>query len=192
MTVQETGVAPQVSNLLRGLAGTEDGMRVGATAGAKVVVLDASVQSMGLTEAERGLSLNWIIEGIGLATPPVGPIVFAGGARAQTPLAPVHLKAKRDENGDIHIAWIRRSRTDADNWEAYDIPLDEAQERYRIDILDGDMHIRTADVHQPSFTYTKLDEIEDFGSRQTVISVRVRQIGRVVPLGLAARKSIPV
>ncbi|HEX2146850.1 MAG TPA: hypothetical protein VHG11_04270, partial [Pseudorhizobium sp.] len=86
----------------------------------------------------------------------------------------------------IHFSWMRRSRIEADDWEAADIPLDEPEERYRIDVLDGPRVKRAAEAAGASFLYAAMDELEDFGSRQTSLAVRVRQIGRAVPLGLPA------
>ena len=118
-----------------------------------------------------------------------GPVVFAGGIRAETPLAPVHLRGRRVQ-GAIEIGWVRRGRIDADDWEAADIPLDEDFERYRLEILDGSSVRRAVEVTQPSYRYAGADELSDFGAAQQSLSIRVRQLGRKVPLGLPAQALI--
>ena len=87
-------------------------------------------------------------------------------------------------------SWVRRGRIDSDNWAAADIPLDELAEAYRLDILSGEMVLRSVDTTASAFTYSAASELADFGAPQTAISIRVRQLGRAVPLGLPARATI--
>jgi hypothetical protein len=110
--------------------------------------------------------------------------------RAQTPLAPVHLAAVRQADGDIAVSWIRRSRVDADGWDALDIPMDEPQERYQVEIMAGDDVRRRVEVDAPAFLYAAADELADFGARRDVLDLRVRQMGRAVPFGIPARALI--
>lgn len=178
----------RLSDLLRGLAGTEDATAAGALAGAPVVLLDAAVRPLGLTPDEAGRALNFIAEPVG-GSGMAGPVVFSGGLRAETPLSPVHLRGRRVQ-GAIEIGWIRRGRIDADDWEAAEIALDEEFERYRLEIFDGALVRRTVDVSQPSYSYAGADELSDFGAAQESLSIRVRQLGRKVPLGLPAQAVI--
>jgi hypothetical protein len=175
----------RLSKLLRGLSGTTDAMLAGAVPGAPVVVLNAAVKPLGLSIDEAGRVINWIAEAGGQTAAPAGPFVFSGGLRAETPVAPVHLRARRLEAGGIRISWIRCARRDADHWLDGDIALDEAEERYRVDILDGGVVKRSVDVLGPVFDYAASLEIEDFGMPQAAVSVRVRQRGRKVAFGVA-------
>lgn len=165
-------------------------MSEGAPAVAPVVLLDEAVASLGLTAEERGRVLNWIAEGSGSAGSRVGPLPFQGGIRAETPLSPVHLGARRLANGDLLLSWIRRGRVEADDWDAADIPLDEPEERYRVDILDGSIVRRSADLAAPQLLYSLDEQITDFGQLQPAVTIRVRQLGRAVPLGVAATATI--
>ena len=179
----------RLSTLLRGLAGTEDAMAAGGVTAAPVVVLDQAVVPLGLSAEERGRELSWIAEAAGAAGGGIGPLAFAGGARAETPLAPVHLRGMRAPDG-IRLSWIRRGRIDADDWEAAEIPLDEPQEAYRLEILGGSVVKRLVEVTEPHFLYRPADEIADFGEPQAALTFRVRQRGRAIPLGLPATASI--
>ncbi len=181
----------RLSALLRGLGGTEDALAVGAPVGAPVVVLDAAVQPLGLAATERGRRLNWIAEAAGTAGAPAGPFVFEGGLRSETPLAPVHLAAERRRDG-VLLRWVRRGRMEADGWDASEIPLEEPFERYRVEVLDGEAVRRTAEVSEPFWLYPKAGELTDFPTLRDHISVRVRQLGRAVPLGVAAQAVLPL
>ncbi|MBB4104850.1 baseplate multidomain protein megatron [Allorhizobium borbori] len=183
----------RLTGLLRGLAGTEDAMAAGAAAGNAVVLLDEAVRPLGLAAGEAGLSLNWIAEAVGAAGGMAGPVVFAGGLRAQTPLSPVHGRARRQAGGDILLTWVRRGRIDADSWLATDIPLDEESLGFRVEILSSGgalrRHMETATT---TATYTAAQEAVDFGDAQAALRVRIRQKGRLVGLGVPFEATIPV
>ena len=181
----------RLARLLRGLGGTEDAMTAGAATGAEVVLLDAAVRPLGLVNAERGTAQNWILEPLGLVTELSGPFVFDGGLRAETPLSPVHARVVRQVSGDLRISWIRRSRVEADAWADGDVPLDEAQERYRLEILDGSAVVRMVEVGEAGFNYPVSDELADFGAPQTVLGLRIRQLGRLAA-GLPLEAAIAV
>ena len=185
-------IAPKrwrLTGLLRGLHGTEDAMASGHAANGQVVVLDDAVQPIGLDAEEAGRPFNWIIDAFGVSDGQAGPFAFAGGERALTPLSPVHLRARRGADGIARFSWIRRGRIDSDNWLAAEIPLDEPGEAYRIEILSGGAVVRTAETVAPEYSYPAPEELADFGAPQAVLSIRVRQLGRAVPLGLPAEAS---
>jgi hypothetical protein len=179
-----------LTGLLRGLGGTEDATMAGSASGAPLVVLDSAATRLSLEGREAGLTLNWIAEAYGATGGRAGPIAFAGGMRAETPLAPVHLAARRTEAGDIALSWVRRSRLNADSWNGDDIPLDEAEEVYRLQILSGATVVRSLTVANHSFLYTQAQELEDFGASQSAITFRVRQKGATVALGIAAGRTV--
>lgn len=181
----------RLEGLLRGLAGTDDAMRAGAVSGASAVLLDEAVKPLGLGSDEMGLRLNWIAE-TAASTGKAGPFAFEGGVRAQTPLAPVHLRCARDASGAAVFSWIRRGREEADGWTASDIPLDEPYERYAVELLDGETVVRSIEADQPQWTYPPADEAADFGSAQSNLIIRVRQLGQRVPLGLPALASFSI
>ncbi|NBB51023.1 hypothetical protein GVN24_22340 [Rhizobium sp. CRIBSB] len=169
----------RLTGLLRGLGGTEDATAAGADVGAEVVLLDEAVRALGLVNAERGAAQNWILEPMGLVTDLSGPFVFDGGLRAEAPLSPVHARVVRQASGDLLISWIRRSRIEADAWAEGEVPLDEAQERYRLEILDGSAVVRMVEVGEAGFTYAAEDELADFGEAQAALGLRLRQLGRL-------------
>lgn len=184
LEAQET--APSVwelTGLLRGQAGTDEAMRVGAAAASRFIMLDdAAVRPLGITAGEAGLSRNFVADPVGMA-PGGAAIAFAGGARARTPLSPVHVRAKR-EAGGIRIGWIRRGRLDADGWPAPEIGFDEAEERYRIEVKAGEEIRRAAEVTAPQWLYPAAAEIADFGAPLSTLTVSIMQAGRHVPWGI--------
>jgi hypothetical protein len=163
--------------LLRGQFGTEGAMRGPVAAGAQFVLLDGAVARVPMQSSELRLPLNWRYgpgnRGIGDASYVTVPFTYEGlGLR---PLSPVHIKGERD-GGDLRISWIRRTRIGGDSWEVAEVPLGEDVESYEIDVLDADDAVkRTIAVTSPSALYTAADQIADFGSVQSAVSIRVYQ-----------------
>ena len=176
----------QLSGLLRGQAGTETAMRTPVAAGASWVLIDAAVEELGLTVAERGLTFNWRYGpaplGLDDATYVTESRSFAGvGLR---PLSPVHVRAARQANGDISLSWIRRTRIDGDSWEAVEVPLAEENELYDITIMSGATPIRTLTATTPSALYVAADQISDFGSSTfPTLSLVVYQVSQAFGRG---------
>jgi len=168
-----------LSRLLRGQLGTENAMLTGAEAGAPFVLLDDAVTRIDLPSVEAGLPLNWRA---GPAADPASAETYAEASHLHAalgarPLSPVHLAARRLAGGDIRISWVRRSRIDADGWEAPDVALGEASERYRVDILDpDDLVVRSLDTATPQATYEAVDETADFGGPLATLRFAVAQI----------------
>ncbi|MDP3523292.1 MAG: glycoside hydrolase TIM-barrel-like domain-containing protein, partial [Hoeflea sp.] len=179
----------RLTNLLRGQGGTGDAMRAGSAAGAAFVVLDGAVRSLGLSLEDAGRAFNWIAEAAGGPAGGLGPVAFAGGERALTPLSPVHLRGLRVAEG-VRLSWIRRGRLAADSWSPAEIAQDEGFERYRIEILSGETVVRTAEAESPHWLYPAGDEIADFGAVQAALTLRVAQAGRRVPWGVARRATL--
>ena len=104
----------------------------------------------------------------------VSPVTITIQGIAQRPYAPVNLHATKNGVGDITITWDRRDRHDALNTK--NPPLSEDSEKYLLEILDGDAVKRSFYTNSSSSIYLATDQITDFGSIQTNISVRVAQV----------------
>lgn len=174
-----------LSELLRGLYGTEPEMMAGVITDAVVVLLDSTVTSLNLVPSERGVALNWVFEGVDVADWKSEPITFIGGLRAQEPLAPVHLKVRRF-GSDLIVTWVRRSRDQGDDFDALDVALDEPFERYQVTISRGELTLRIIEVDQPAFGYDNLMQSEDLIEHGQTLRFTIRQMGRITTLGQPA------
>lgn len=169
-----------LSELLRGQLGTEPEALSGAETGASVILLDGSVAAIPMDPSERGIEFNWRIGPVDLPDSSEAHVQlgFANHGRAKKMFSPVHLNGQRQSGGDIQITWIRRGRIDADNWENADIPLDAANQKYNVKILDSASAIkRELIVELPSYVYRSADQIEDFGNDTTDFTCLVAQLG---------------
>jgi hypothetical protein len=183
----------ELSRFLRGQAGSEWAMGDPLPAGSPFVLLDEHVVPIarGLDALGRPLQLRLVaadrdhgdIAAVSLTATPT--------ATALRPLSPVHLRAVRSAGG-IEFRWIRRTRIDGDSWEAQDVPLGEAFEKYQLDILDGASVLRTLETAVPNVLYAAADEIADFGAPQDALSVRLAQVSATVGRGTAAEATLAV
>lgn len=119
----------ELSELLRGQAGTEFAMRPALSAGASFVLLNSAIAPIDLAAAEIRLPYSWRY---GPSTRDIGDASYA--VREHTfqglglkPPSPVHVRARRFGD-DLSISWVRRTRIGGDSWEAPQVPLSEDSE----------------------------------------------------------------
>jgi len=166
-----------LTGLLRGQGGTEHAMREAVAAGARFILLDGALARIDMTEDEVGLAFNWRCGPASrdLGSPSYIQLAHTFRGEGLEPLSPVHVRGARTD-GDLTLSWVRRTRIGGDSWDAVDVPLGEADERYEIDILDGTAVKRTLTVTAPAATYTAAQQTADFGAPQSSVSLRVYQM----------------
>ena len=182
----------ELSKLLRGQAGSEGAMNALLPAGAPFVLLDAHLipVASGLDALDRALQLRVVAAGRDHGDASAVSLAVTPRATALKPLSPVHVSARRTAEG-IALAWIRRTRIDGDGWTG-EVPLGEESERYAVDIVAGDDVVRTFETESPSALYAAADEIADFGTPQTSVTVRVAQISPTVGRGFVAEVTLSI
>ncbi len=182
----------ELSRLLRGQSGSEWAMADPLGEGAPFVLLDAHVLpiAQGLDMLDRAFQLRIVAAGRDHGDPAAVALDLVPSSTALRPLSPVHPRARRTDEG-VALSWVRRARIDGDSWALQDVPLGEDQEVYIVDILSGDDIVRSLTADRTSAIYPEADELGDFGSAQTNLSVRIAQIsasaGRGFPLEATLR-----
>ncbi len=189
-------IAPGVyvlSGLLRGQAGSGSATAAGASAGASVVVLDSNLVRATISQSERGLPLTWRAAPSGGAAGGLAmtEVEFTWSALALRPFAPAHLKARRLADGTLRFAWIRRTRLGGDPWTSGEVPLSEASESYRFDIVADGAVVRSLTVVSPTADYGVGDQATDFPSGMPwPLTVEVRQGSDIYGWGSALRRAV--
>lgn len=175
--------AYRLSQLLRGQMGTALGV---ASAGRRVVVLDGRAVMSPVPAAWLGEEVA-LRAYAGAADPTGTPFTADLGLAPILPLAPVHLRARRNAGtGDVTLDWVRRSRADTDSWTPADAPHDNPPEAYRVTILDGSTPVRTTEVAAPSLVYAAAEQAADFGAPPASFAFTVAQLSPVYGPGHAA------
>lgn len=139
----------QVRDLIRGLGGSPV---TGASAGARVVVLDGAGATLPLdaNALDAPLTLLAVPPGRTLDDVSVREIETVYAGEAWRPLSPVHVRAAWQAEG-LSLSWIRRTRIEGDAWSAGDVPLAEAEERYQVEITDAEgVPVWTAETPVPA------------------------------------------
>ncbi len=103
----------RLTRLLRGQRGTEHAIGDPAPAGARVVVLDTTLASLPIAEADLGLPWNWRVGPAARAVSDASyaALGFTPTGRGLVPFAPVHVEQPWRtvrSPGDLTIRWTRR------------------------------------------------------------------------------------
>jgi hypothetical protein len=162
-------------------------MSVGAEEGTDFVLLDRAVVPLPVRIDQLGLPLRYRFGPArdDHAAPTFVEQVIAADGRGLMPFAPTQLKWHRHVSGDIALSWIRRTRFSGVGWEQAEVPLNEANEAYRFEILAGTTPVRTVETSAASLLYTAAQQSSDFGSPPAEFTIRVAQTSETVGAGLA-------
>jgi len=171
----------ELSGWLRGQAGTDDDLAIGAitaAADSQVVLLDDTVTHIDIGDTGIARPFSWrfgpVNRDVGHASYAQAEHAFQGLARR--PYAPVHVRADRNAAGDLTLTWIRRTRIGGDNWEQPDVVLGEASEAYEVDIVSAGEVVRTLATSAPRVTYSAVEQTADFGTLPAAVTCRVHQL----------------
>lgn len=178
----------RLSNLLRGRQGTES--YTGAhTADEVFVLLDSTVDktNISLSLINQLRYYKPVTTGSTLTDTDEQSFTYTGAMFK--PWSVVNVKGSIESN-DWTITWIRRTRFGGGLVDYVDIPLNEESESYQIDIMDGTTVVRTLYATTSSISYTSSQQITDFGSNQTSISVNIYQVSTVVGRGYGTSASL--
>ncbi|MEM9760908.1 MAG: glycoside hydrolase/phage tail family protein [Pseudomonadota bacterium] len=182
----------RLTRLLRGQRGTESAMGNPTPTGARVLVLDDSLASLPITEADLGIPWNWRI---GPASRPVSDEtyvaqIFTPAGVGLRPFSVAHVEQPwrvPRSPGDLTIRWSRRSRAlSADSWGGLEVPLAEELEAYEVEILDGATLKRVLSTATTSVVYTSAQQTADLGAPLgpgDTLDIRIYQLSALVGRG---------
>lgn len=182
-----------LSKLLRARAGTED-QTASHIVGERFVVVDSAGTGW-LRQAESaslvGATLDYRGTTFGTYTSNADTESLSYTARSAKPFSPCHLKGSRVSSGDLTITWIRRTRYQT-NWKSGYAPLGEASELYDLEILDnaGNVVRTVSNLTSATYTYSSTDQVADFGSAQSAVSIRIYQRSATVGRGIPASATL--
>jgi hypothetical protein len=174
----------QVGTWLRGRQGTEWAIGLSQANDHFILAktcsrLQIDRSQIGVPRIIKAVSFTKLVES--------GPTqAFTPQGIALKPFAPVLAEGQRNDDGDLDIYAVRRTRLPP-YWNDNDVvPLNEENEAYEIDILDGETVVRTLTGGSFPIRYDAADQVEDFGSIQSEVSVQIYQlsasVGRGYPL----------
>lgn len=184
-------IAPRtytISHLLRGMRGTEWAI-ASHTSNESFVFVDESLYSIPYevgdllsTANVRGVPVGRTVSSVAITT---NHLILGNALK---PYSPVNAASTKSPTGDIQVTWTRRDRKAGDRTDYANFPLSEAFEGYEIEVMSGNLVVRSLTSSTPVVSYTSSQQVIDFGSVQSTISVRVYQlsgtVGRGYPLSV--------
>lgn len=166
----------RLSRLLRGRRGTEWAAGLHAP-GEPFVLIEA--ESLAVVEAPLGsLGGEARLMAQGLGDPDGVLAVRAVAGEVMRPPAPAHFRADRLANGDLALAWVRRSRSGWVWLSGSDTPLGEESESYRVTLAGGGSS-RSVTVFAPAYVYTAAEQAAD--GLTGPLTAEVIQLGTSAP-----------
>ncbi len=104
------------------------------------------------------------------------------------PYAPAHLRAVRGGDSAINLSWIRRTRTDGDDWEVPEVPLGEETEAYLLRVIHNGVTVHEVALSAPGYVYSAAQQAADGVTGRYEIAVA--QISAVYGAGLFGQVEI--
>lgn len=178
-----------LSGFFRGCRGTE-ASSTGHLPGDTFMLVDQSMlrRSLGVSEVGDTDYYRGVTSGRSFDGALTRSLSFTGAANK--PYSPAHVDLVQDPvSEDWDISWVRRTRIGGANVNGSDVPLGESSEAYEVDIMNGSAVVRTITSATPSVTYTQAQQVTDFGSAQTSLTVRVYQMSSVVGRGFVTEQA---
>lgn len=178
--------AYRLSGLIRGDKGTEWATGLHAEADLFVLANDPDNQFIGIPYDALGV-VNYyrpVTTGQPISSTESSELTYRGtNLRPLSPTCPIGL---RNTSGDLSVSFSRRSRFSS-AWFVTGISaiVGEASESYAIDIMSGANVKRTITASSEAFQYLAAQQIADFGSVQSSVSMRIYQISELVGRGYA-------
>jgi hypothetical protein len=179
----------KLTKLLRGRQGTEWAVAT-HVAGDKFILFTASLYVTSLPSNLIGRLLYYKGVSVGGTLATTAEQDFTHTGRNLKPFAPVHVKGVRDGSGNLTITWLRRSRTGGEWRDGVDVVLGEESEKYEVEVMDGSIVKRTIAVTTPFASYAAAEQVTDFGSNQSSVTINIYQLSAVVGRGYSTSSII--
>jgi hypothetical protein len=181
----------RLSTLLRGRLGTE-AYTASHSIGERFVMLDGNITSIAINPNVTGQ--GWSLRAVTYGALVTGGTLLSHIVQSESlkPYGPVHLAAWKDAGGVITLKWVRRVRIDGAWRDGVDVPLMEQREEYEVRVMSGSSILRSWRATSNSQVYTGAEQIADFGSSPTNVTLAVAQISALVGLGHLSTQTVTV
>lgn len=176
------GTSYTLSGLLRGRRGTEIHIP-DAQADSPFILLDSALVEFPYPRDQTNLTYNFKFVTIGSDIGKAQNFEAGPNILSRRPWAPYNVQ-KELIGTDWTVTWVGRNQFMSDMVDSQEIPKPEGFRGFGIQFLDGGGLVKR-DTYQngSTFTYTEAMQIEDFGSAQGSITVRVVQLDEIAGLG---------
>ena len=162
----------------------------------RVVVLDANT----LTPLDTILDSRSLAQDLRygpslypVSDPSYTEVTVQGSPVGLRPFSVSQIEGRRDPaSGDVAFAWERRTRFAGDSWDSASVPLNEDEEAYDVEVLDGagDVIRTVSNLPSPGWTYAAAQQTADFGALQGSYTLNVYQLSVLYGRGQVATRTV--
>ena len=188
-TLQSDGTY-NVSNIIHGLAGTDDMVSTHVAGETFVLLTGSGIQFHELSFSDIDRTRYVKAVAVGGIVSQFDAVQFKQECNTLRHFAPVNVRAVRDSGtNDIAISWTRRTRAVWRTLSTSAAPLLDTAEAYQVEIWNDaeTLVLNTYPVSAATtFTYTSAMQTTDFGSPHANVHVRVYQIHSITGRSKAA------
>ena len=191
--VLETDGSYTLSGLLRGRKGTEWAMSGHAVGDIFVALSPSWITRVTMESSEVGLARKWKAVTFHQELSDAVGFDFTNTSESLECYSPVHIGGGRNQNSDVIINWLPRTRIGG-AWSDYsDVPLVEVSQSYEVEVWNSTyttLKRTISSLTSPTATYTTAQQVTDFGSNQATVYVKVFQLSSSNGRGREARGQI--
>jgi len=177
----------RLSELVRGLRDTDDEMSTHIASERFIVLDDVVFRQLTFGDINSPRFMRMVPDGEDINN--IADVPFTPSGKSLRPFAPTHITGTRNGGSDLTVAWIGRTRDLVRTLSLTPFPPLESSERYEVDVLNGVTVVRTIAITLPNTTtpgsivYTAAQQVTDFGSVQSALSVRIYKLSDFVGRG---------
>ena len=178
-----SGEYDRLSNLVRGLRGTPI---TNHAIGERVVLLtgeSASLTRLPIRAEDIGQTRYFKAPSFGQSLEDAQSVAVVIEGNALKPYSPINATATVDSANNISLSWQRRDRNAGDATNYDNLPLSETNERYELEIMNGNTIRRSESTTNTFYFYSRANQITDFGSPRTDVTIRIYQLSATVGRG---------
>ena len=183
-----------LSNLLRGRRGTESAAGTHAVGENFVMLQSGAIDFIPDQLSDRGVTYDFRALTTGQTLSDASDYLFTYGMQTICPFSPATITGTRSAGitGDLTLVWKRRARLNAEWVDYIDVPLDEPEELYEVDIMNGAATMRAfTGLTSPTVTYTAAEQAADWGgSIPSSFTINIYQVSARYGNGNAATATL--
>jgi hypothetical protein len=173
----------EISTLTRGRKGTEDFID-DHQSGDLFVLLSAPINRIIGDDSLIGVEVQHKAVAFGTLDDSAVAVDFTPSAVSLRCYSPCLVRGYRNDDGDLIITWVPRSRLGGTRWlDGFPVPFGEQSESYSVDILQNGVAVRSITATSRTATYTATQQLLDFAELQVSVDVVAYQINAIIGRG---------
>jgi len=173
-----------LNGILRGQYGTDWAMDTHEGGDLFIMIDESSANRLSMSDTHYLNDVEYVPVTIGSDFTTGYKVIEASTGEAKKPHSPTHVKGYRDASGNLTITWIPRGRHSFE-WSNGQAQTVTDTDVFNIEIMNGATVVRTitSTVAIHAVSYTAAEQVTDFGTAQSSLTVNIHQLGDLITTG---------